>query len=369
MRIATVCFFILSLSHASEFVARPVPSARSQNAFQFEGGERVRIDLESQSIPLEQVVTSDGFVSVPTGGAVNIGGLNLQQATESLSSHIESSSGIRKPKVSIAVLQPKIRKAYIQGEVIRPQAIELPSDNQLTLAAALAIAEGPTADADITRIKVVHQGEQSPKVEIVNASHFEDSEQDSLGPVMRSGDVIIVPRAGTISVTGEIAQPGVFSRKHIRNAPNQPMRLSQVIAAAGGAKPSANLRAVILVRNQNNERRSTTYDLDAALEKQNMSQDPALVDGDQIVVPTSAGFTILGKVHSPGSYYGKPMTVTRLIAMAGGLDQFAKKSGIIVARKEGAVRVDLVELTKDGRVEQDLTLNPGDIVYVGERML
>jgi protein involved in polysaccharide export with SLBB domain len=372
MRIAAVFAVLCSLftfSQASEFVHRTVSSVRHGNAFQFEGGERVRIDLENQAMPLEQVVTSDGYVSLPTGGAVNISGLNLQQVSELLAAHIERSSGIRKPKVSIAVLQPKIHKAYIQGEVTRPQAIELPADGSLALAAALAIAEGPTADADITRVKVVHQSEHAPKIEIVDASQFEVAEQESLGPVLRSGDVIIVPRAGTISVTGEIAQPGVFSRKHIRNAPSQPMRLSQAIAAAGGAKPSANLRAVILVRTQNNERRSTTYNLETALEQQNIGQDPALVDGDQVVVPASAGFTILGKVKSPGSYYGKPMTVSRLIAMAGGLDQFAKKSGIIVSRKEGSFRVDFGEITKEGRIEQDPLLNPGDIVYVGERML
>jgi protein involved in polysaccharide export with SLBB domain len=370
MRIAAVAAVLLLMSSTtmtSEFVGRV--NTKVSTAFQFEGGERVRIDMESQSLPLEQVVTSDGYVSVPTGGAVNISGLNLQQATESLAAHIEGSVGIRKPKISIAVLQPKIRKAYIQGEVTHPQSIELPADNTLSLAAALAIAEGPTADADITRIKVVHQGGQMPKIEIIDASSFEVAERENLGPSLQSGDLIIVPRAGTISVTGEIAQPGVFSRKHLRNAPSQPMRLSQAIAAAGGAKTNADLRAVILLRTQNNERRSLTYNFEAALERQDLSQDPALIDGDQIFVPASPGFTILGKVHTPGSYFGKPMTVSRLIALAGGFDQFAKKSGIVVVRKEGAIRVDLGEITKDGKVEQDLRLSPGDIVNVGERML
>jgi protein involved in polysaccharide export with SLBB domain len=365
---AIVSCLILTLTHASELIPR-VSVASGPIAFQFEGGERVRIDLENQSVPLEQIVTSDGYVSIPTGGAVNIGGQNLQQATETLAAHIERRSGIRTPKVSIAVVQTKVRKAYIQGEVTRPQSIELPADHTLSLAAALAVAEGPTADADITRIKVVHQGEQIPKIEIVDASSFDSPNQENLGPVLRSGDVVIIPRAGTFSITGEIAQPGVLSRKHLRNAPGQPMRLSQAIAAAGGAKPSANLHSVILVRTQNNERRSTVYNLDSALEQHDISQDPSLADGDQIVVPASAGFTILGKVHTPGSYFGKPMTVSRLIAMAGGFQQFARKSGIVVARKEGAVRVDLGEITKDGKVEKDLVLNPGDIVYVGENML
>jgi protein involved in polysaccharide export with SLBB domain len=338
--------------------------------FQFEGGERIRVDLENQSVPLEQIVTADGFISVPTGGAINIAGKNLQQVTESLAAQVESNTGIKKPKISIAILQTRVHRVFIEGEVTHPQTIEL-TDRTLSLAAALAVVEGLTPDADITRIKVVHQGERTPKIEIIDASTFEDPNQESVGPDLQAGDVVIVPRAGTITVTGEVAQPGVYSRKHIRNAPGQPMRLSQAIAASGGPKADANMRAVILVRTQKQQRNSTAYDLDAALEQHDVSQDPALLDGDQIVIPPAAGFTVLGKVHSPGSYFGKPMTVSRLIALAGGLDQFAKKS-ITISRKDEPgrpLRVDLSEITKDGRTEKDVTLNPGDIVYVGENML
>ncbi|HEY3322524.1 MAG TPA: SLBB domain-containing protein [Planctomycetota bacterium] len=366
----TVIVFFVSM--LSVIVAHGAEVRTGGATFVFEGGERVRIDLEGQSLPLEQIVTCDGYVSVPMGGAVNVAGKNLQQATEALVTHIETSVGIKKPKVSIAVLQPRVRKAYIEGEVTHPQSIELLPEHPMSLAAALAMAEGPTPDADITHIKVVHHGAQSSKVEIVDASAFELIAQESLGPVLQSGDVVIVPRAGTITVVGEINQPGVFSRKHLRSAPDQPMRLSQAIAAAGGAKPDADLRAVILVRTQNKERRSTAYDVDAALEQHDINQDPALADGDQIVVPASAGFTVLGKVHTPGSYFGKPMTLSRLIALAGGLEQFAKKSGIVIARKNDPgrpIHADLSEITKDGRMEKDIPLNPGDIVYVGENMM
>jgi protein involved in polysaccharide export with SLBB domain len=338
-------------------------------SFQFEGGERVRIDLENQTTPLEQIVTPDGFVSVPTGGTVNILGQNLQQATEALTTHVEGSTGIKKPKLSIAVVQSVVHRAYIEGEVTHPQPIDLPADRTLTLAAALAVAEGSTPDADITHIKLVHRGDRTPKVEIIDASKFEDPAQESVGPVLQSGDVVIVPRSGTFTVTGEVAQPGVYSRRHIRSAPNQPMRLSQAIAVSGGAKSGANLNAVILVRTQKQDRSSTTYDVEAALERHDVNQDPALQDGDQVVVPPAVGYTILGKVHTAGAYFGKSMTVSRLIALAGGLDQFAKKSGIIVARKDEpgrTIRVDLDEITKAGRSEKDLVLYPGDIVYVGE---
>jgi polysaccharide export outer membrane protein len=79
---------------------------------------------------------------------------------------------------------------------------------------------------------------------------------------------------------------------------------------------------------------------------------------------------ITGKINRPGPYalYG-PTTVLQLIAMAGGLRDYADANNIVVIRNDGkgkqvSHRFDYKRVAKGGDLEQNLTLQPGDTVVV-----
>ena len=83
---------------------------------------------------------------------------------------------------------------------------------------------------------------------------------------------------------------------------------------------------------------------------------------------------MLGEVVSPGPV-NIPSTmalpVTKALQMAGGLKPFADRSAICVTRcdKDGRqtrTYVDLKEIGKDGRVDKDMSLRAGDVVWVPE---
>ena len=84
--------------------------------------------------------------------------------------------------------------------------------------------------------------------------------------------------------------------------------------------------------------------------------------------------TVLGEVGNPGPVNmpsTMDLTVTKVLQTAGGLKPFADRSGIIVTRcdKDGnqtRTRVDINEIGKDGRVDKDMTLRAGDVVWVPE---
>lgn len=84
--------------------------------------------------------------------------------------------------------------------------------------------------------------------------------------------------------------------------------------------------------------------------------------------------TVLGEVVSPGPVNMPPtmdLPVTKALQMAGGLKPFADRSSICVTRcdKEGRqtrTYVDLKEIGKDGRVDKDMSLRAGDVVWVPE---
>lgn len=78
---------------------------------------------------------------------------------------------------------------------------------------------------------------------------------------------------------------------------------------------------------------------------------------------------ITGQVEKPGSYpLSVSMTVIQLIAMAGGLKEFADGKNILVMRTENgaqtAFNFDYQQLLKRKNLRQNIELKPGDTVVV-----
>jgi polysaccharide export outer membrane protein len=81
---------------------------------------------------------------------------------------------------------------------------------------------------------------------------------------------------------------------------------------------------------------------------------------------------IVGQVSKPGTYpLGGPMTLVQLIALAGGLNEFADRENIVIVRAERrpdgepvSVRVNYDDLIKRKNLKQNIELKPGDTVMV-----
>lgn len=78
---------------------------------------------------------------------------------------------------------------------------------------------------------------------------------------------------------------------------------------------------------------------------------------------------ITGEVTKPGPYpLTGPMTVLQLIATAGGLRDFAKRSEIVIMRSEGNKQLsfafDYEAISKRNKLDQNIMLKPGDTVLV-----
>jgi polysaccharide export outer membrane protein len=78
---------------------------------------------------------------------------------------------------------------------------------------------------------------------------------------------------------------------------------------------------------------------------------------------------ITGEVHKPGPYpLTAPTTVMQLIAMAGGLREYADAKKIMIMRSENGRQVSLAFNYKDvaagKKLQQNIELKPGDTVVV-----
>lgn len=87
--------------------------------------------------------------------------------------------------------------------------------------------------------------------------------------------------------------------------------------------------------------------------------------------------TVLGEVMNPGPVNMPPtmdLTVTKALQLAGNTKPFANKRNVLVTRRaqDGSLtraEVDIIEIGEKGRIDKDIVLRPGDVVYVRETYL
>ncbi|EJX10707.1 polysaccharide export protein [gut metagenome] len=92
---------------------------------------------------------------------------------------------------------------------------------------------------------------------------------------------------------------------------------------------------------------------------------------DTVVVPKQQAISVLGTVKKAGEFYttpNNPLTVSRAVALAGGVERPKSLAIIRVMRGDKSYQVDIQSLLEDGKDtgDADMTLMPGDIVYVPE---
>ncbi|WP_213980516.1 polysaccharide biosynthesis/export family protein [Sphingomonas sp. dw_22] len=130
-------------------------------------------------------------------------------------------------------------------------------------------------------------------------------------------------------------------------------RVSEILARAGGLKITA-AEEVVLTHAD-----GTAEHLDyQKLASGGPSDDPVVKAGDKLFVPQAEQFYIYGQVNAPGVYpIRADMTLRRALARGGGLTP-SGSTGRVKVYRDGAER----------KMKLDETLQPGDVVVVGERV-
>lgn len=212
---------------------------------------------------------------------------------------------------------------------------------------------------------------------------------------------LVQPRPIRVAIAGEVNRPGSYNLGNgggeEGGGAQQFPPITAAIQQAGGITRSANVRNVKLHRVYRGEAYVLNVNLWKLVEDGEIVQDVTLRDGDRIVVPTvsennaretrllaqsaiapvsqSVEVAVVGEVSRPGSHQvsggdtGAPPTVTQAIQAAGGITNLSDIRNIKVERttRSGTQKVlsaNLWELLQDGKVQEDVLLQPGDTVVV-----
>lgn len=174
----------------------------------------------------------------------------------------------------------------------------------------------------------------------------------------------------SIHVIGAVTLPGRYGFENIPN-------LLDVINAAGGAAPGADLSRVQILRRTGDGRRTLYADVGTALRAGNTLELPPLEAGDAVVVPSVGGPTgnapgdacaVLGEVTRAGLYpAGGGINLWMLLAQAGGLGPRGDLGNVkvvsVTPEGQQVTSFNLRDVLRRGGRGMPL-VRPGDVVYV-----
>jgi polysaccharide export outer membrane protein len=212
---------------------------------------------------------------------------------------------------------------------------------------------------------------------------------------------LIAFRPVQVAISGEVNRPGSYRMAGVAGqaggGDGQLPRVTQAIQLAGGLTQAADLSRIQL-RRVTATGSVVTLNLEELLQQGNLSQDPILLDGDSLYIPTAVSIdssqirqivssglvsqeyeplqvVVVGQVFRPGVYTvsaendnSDPPTVTRAIQIAGGITNLADIRNIEVRRitRTGlqTTQINLWELLQSGDPNQDPFLQEGDTIII-----
>jgi len=177
---------------------------------------------------------------------------------------------------------------------------------------------------------------------------------------------LLEPAKTQVSVSGEVQKPGVY-------LVTAGARVMDVIAAAGGYTPNADLSS-IKISHAGSSGAAAVVDLSKFLLSGDTSVNAAVAAGDTIWIPTrttaAMGMVmVLGAVRQSGEYaVTQGMTLREAVMLAGGPTEFADLSSVTL-RRQGSSQTITIDYAKAaaGDPSANPELKPGDVIYVAAR--
>src|SRR5262245_6780485 len=215
-------------------------------------GDVLRVSVyDNPDLSQEVTIEADGAFSYPLIGRVQAAGLPVRQL-ESLLAKRFADGYLVSPQVGVTVTQHKSQQVYVMGAVSKPGPYAL--QRQTTLLEALSAAGGPTPDAGFEVI-LTHaadtQALASGTSKVSTTANGQPTMRVALEQLMaggvpqritlQDGDVIYVPAAAFVYLTGEIQRPGRYRLE-------KDATIQKMVTAAGGFTKFAATKNMIVQR-------------------------------------------------------------------------------------------------------------------------
>jgi polysaccharide biosynthesis/export protein len=236
-------------------------------------------------------VDGEGDIQVPLVGRVHVAGLTVQQAEVELNKRL--SKYIRNPQVALDVKELRSQPASIVGQVNAPGVHQV--SGHKTLLEMISMAGGTKPEAGY-RIQITRQIEwgciplpgatidPSGKFSVATVSLQEiiEAKRPEENIQILPHDVISVPKAELIYVTGAVKRSGGFILGE-----HQTMSVLQAVSLAEGLGQSPDAKHARIVRTVGDQKTEIPVDLKTLL--QGKGHDVPMQGNDILFIPDSTG--------------------------------------------------------------------------------
>ena len=228
--------------------AQPLPLSVVSNT-RVGSGDVLRVTVFGQpDLSAEVGVNEKGVVTLPLIGGLAVTGLTTGEVAAHVAQALRQGEFLRKPEVSVEVLQLRSQMVSVLGEVSHPGRYPIPG--KLSVLELLATAGGLSAQADqtVTLLRRKDQdGDDQPLRIPILLGETGKTERTPLDVELHNGDVVYVNKKKLFYIHGEVNRPGAYPME-------QDMNVMRAIALGGGMTQRASQRRIYINRQNADQR-------------------------------------------------------------------------------------------------------------------
>ena len=253
----------------------PTKSGTSAAALRLDAGDLLEITtFDTPELSGKFRVDSRGEISLPLGGAVRVQGLTAEQAAVAVERLLRDRDILKKPHVTVLVLEYATQGVNVMGEVKQPGIYPLTGKHGVL--DLVSMAGGLTSYASRS-VSITHSAPPWETITVNLAGPGGNALENDVE--LQPGDRVVVLRAGIVYVIGDVGKPGGYVIEG-----KDSVTVLQALAMAQGPNRTAKSHG-FLIRSTAGARTETPLSLSKILD--NQAPDPTLQDGDIVFVPLS----------------------------------------------------------------------------------
>jgi polysaccharide export outer membrane protein len=314
----------------------------------------------------DYTVSVSGTILMPLIGEVRAAGLTERQLGEELRNRLQDGYLVN-PQVVVSVKEYRSQKVLVLGDAAKPGLYPLTGTTTLLEVLTQAGGLSGSGSREILLVRPVRLAAKDGSV-IQGSNTIRRIDVDKIqldnpadNVLLEDGDTVIIPRANSAFVLGEVKNPG--DRPLGRDT-----TILEVITLAGGFTDKAAANAVKVIRKTGGREEILSVDLSGQIPR---DRNFVLQNSDAVIVPRGNSFFIFGEVKSPGTFVlDKGWTILEAITAAGGFTGKAApgRTKIIRSTPKGqeTIYVDMNEIINKGRRDKSVPLMENDVIVVPE---
>jgi polysaccharide export outer membrane protein len=161
---------------------------------------------EADASRIGATVDSDGTIDMPYIGRVKAAGQSARAVEKEVRDRL-AKDFLRNPSVSVEITRFRSKTITVQGWVRAPG--EYPLEGNVSVTTALAKAGSMLLDAG--SFVVISRRGANDATETITVSRKDIESGKAQSVLLKDGDVVLVPKAESLFVTGQVRTPGTYT--------------------------------------------------------------------------------------------------------------------------------------------------------------